>query len=217
MSDQTETADRLTFWRNWYTASRQLPDDLRLAWLDAVLDFAFEGREPTPAADGASVEDGIAAAIGFQAVQMVRATIEISRKRKQSGSKGGASNKQAEAKPKQNRSKTEAKRSKAKADRKQVKEHVQVQEQEQEHNAKSSTATKTPPTITQFIQIGEFAGVPEEFSRRLHKDLTEAGWLDAKGLYVANWRRYLKSAWNAEQKKISAAREDGIGGFRIAR
>ena len=214
MSDQTETADRLTFWRNWYTASRQLPDGLRLAWLDAVLDFAFEGREPTPAADGASVEDGIAAAIGFQAVQMVRATIEISRKRKQSGSKGGASNKQtkskSEAKPKQ-------KRSKAKADRKQVKEQEQVQEQEQEHNAKSSTATKTPPTITQFIQIGEFAGVPEEFSRRLHKDLTEAGWLDAKGLYVANWRRYLKSAWNAERKKISAAREDGVGGFRIAR
>ena len=217
MSDQTETADRLTFWRNWYTASRQLPDDLRLAWLDAVLDFAFEGREPTPAADGASVEDGIAAAIGFQAVQMVRATIEISRKRKQSGSKGGASNKQTKA----NGSKTEAKRkqnrSKAKADRKQVKEQEQEQVQEQEHNAKSSTATKTPPTITQFIQIGEFSGVPEEFSRRLHKDLTEAGWLDAKGLYVANWRRYLKSAWNAEQKKISAAREDGIGGFRIAR
>ena len=85
-----ETADRLTFWRNWYTASRQLPDDLRLAWLDAVVEFAFTGKDPKPAAEGASGEDGILTAIGFQAVQMVRATIEISRKRKQRGSKEGA-------------------------------------------------------------------------------------------------------------------------------
>ena len=76
-----ETADRLTFWRNWYTATRQLPDDLRLAWLDAVLDFAFEGKEPTAG-------ESDAAAIGFMAVQMVRGSIEISRKRKQSRSKG---------------------------------------------------------------------------------------------------------------------------------
>ena len=26
--EEIETADRLTFWRNWYTAARQLPDDL---------------------------------------------------------------------------------------------------------------------------------------------------------------------------------------------
>ena len=197
---EIETADRLTFWRNWYTAARQLPDDLRLAWLDAVLDFAFEGKEPTTG-------ESIAAAIGYQAVQMVRATIEISRKRKQSGSKGGVSRKQSgskrEAKPKQTRSK-------AKADRKQVKEQAQDKEQEQEHNANSSTATKKPPTISQFVQGGELAGVPADFARQLHKDLTEAGWMDKDGLYVGNWRRYMKSAWNAEQKKIRAARVGGL-------
>ena len=213
-SETIETADRLTFWRNWNTAARQLPDNLRLVWLDAILDFAFTGKEPKPAAEGASVEDGILTAIGFQAVQMVRATIEISRKRKQSGSKGGASRKQSEskreAKPKQTRSK-------AKADRKQVKEQVQDKEQEQEHNANSSTATEKPPTILQFIQGGEVAGVPADFARQLHKDLTEAGWRDSAGRYVGNWRRYMKSAWNAEQKKIRAARVDGIGGFKIAR
>lgn len=214
-SETIETADRLTFWRNWYTAARQLPDDLRLAWLDAVLDFAFTGKEPKPAAEGASVEDGILTAIGFQAVQMVRATIEISRKRKQSGSKGGASRKQSEskreAKPKQTRSK-------AKADRKQVKEQVQDKEQEQEHNANSSTATtRKPPTRTQFYEAGMLAGVPADFAQKLFKDLTDAGWADKDGRYVGNWRRYMKSAWNAEQKKIRAARVDGIGGFKIAR
>ena len=28
MSKNDTSADRLTFWRNWYTAARQLPDDL---------------------------------------------------------------------------------------------------------------------------------------------------------------------------------------------
>ena len=213
MDNNITSADRLTFWRNWYTAARQLPDDLRLAWLDAVLDFAFTGKEPKPATDGASIENGILTAIGFQAVQMVRATIEISRKRKESGSKGGASKKQTASKPQANR---KQKRSKAKADPKQVQE--QVQEQEQEHNANSYTATaRKPPTIEQFIAGGEVAGVPADFARQLHKDLTEAGWRDSAGQYVGNWRRYLKSAWTAEQKKIRAARVDGIGGFKIAR
>lgn len=209
MDNNDTSADRLTFWRNWYTAARQLPDDLRLAWLDAVLDFAFDGKEPTTG-------ESIAAAIGFQAVQMVRATIEISRKRKESGSKGGASKKQTASKPQAN---CKQKRSKAKADPKQVKE--QVKEQEQEHNANSYTATiRKPPTIDQFIAGGELAGVPADFARQLHKDLTEAGWRDSAGQCVGNWRRYLKSAWNAEQKKIRAARvsgDDAFGGIPVGR
>lgn len=206
-SETIETADRLTFWRNWYTAARQLPDDLRLAWLDAVLDFAFTGKEPKPAAEGASVEDGILTAIGFQAVQMVRATIEISRKRKQSGSKGGASRKQSEskreAKPKQTRSK-------AKADRKQVKEQVQDKEQEQEHNAKGITATRTREasaawTIEQFVSAGMTAGVPADFCREVWNDINARGWTDEKGRRtLTSPRNYLKTAWNGHQKKIAA-------------
>ena len=205
--EEIETADRLTFWRNWYTAARQLPDDLRLAWLDAVLDFAFTGKEPKPAAEGASVEDGILTAIGYQAVQMVRATIEISRKRKQSGSKGGASHKQSE-------SKREAKpiqtRSKAKADRKQVKEQEQDKEQEQEHNAKGITATRTREasaawTIEQFISAGMTAGVPADFCREVWNDINARGWTDEKGRRtLTSPRNYLKTAWNGHQKKMAA-------------
>lgn len=208
--EEIETADRLTFWRNWYTAARQLPDDLRLAWLDAVLDFAFTGKEPKPAAEGASVEDGILTAIRYQAVQMVRATIEISRKRKQSGSKGGASHKQSESKPQANR---KQKRSKAKADRKQVKEQVQVKEQEQEHNANSITATRTREasaawTIEQFVSAGMTAGVPADFCREVWKDINARGWTDEKGRRtLTSPRNYLKTAWNSHQKKMAARAE----------
>ena len=96
-----QPSDRLTFWRNWYDASRQLPDDMRLAWLDAVLDYAFGGVEPSPA-DG---EAGLKAAIAYQAVAIVRATIDISRKRREIGSKGGEARSKAQAKAKQSASK----------------------------------------------------------------------------------------------------------------
>ena len=108
MSAARQPSDRLTFWRNWYTASRQLPDNMRLAWLDAVLDYAFGGVEPSPApGDG---EANLKAAIGFQAVAMVRATIDISRKRREIGSKGGEARSKAQVKAKQSASKSEAKR-----------------------------------------------------------------------------------------------------------
>ena len=207
MSKNDTSADRLTFWRNWYSAARQLPDDLRLAWLDAVLDFVFTGKEPKPAAEGASVEDGILMAIGFQAVQMVRATIEISRKRKESGSKGGASKKQTTSKPQANR---KQKRSKAKADRKQVKEQVQDKEQEQEHNAKGVTATRTREasaawTIEQFVSAGMTAGVPADFCREVWNDINARGWTDERGRRtLTSPRNYLKTAWNGYQKKIAA-------------
>ena len=205
-----QPSDRLTFWRNWYDASRQLPDDMRLAWLDAVLDYAFGGVEPSPA-DG---EAGLKAAIAYQAVAIVRATIDISRKRREIGSKGGEARSKAQAKAKQSASKSEAKRkqkrSKAQANPNQEQVQEQVQEQEQEHNAIMLTATTArggkTPTIEQFVEGANLAGVPEEFARQLFEDLRTSGWADAEGRRVGNWRRYLKTAWNAEQKKIPAAR-----------
>ena len=67
-----------------------------------------------------------------------------------------------------------------------------------------------PPTIDQFVDGGKLAGVPEDFAQRFYADLVAAGWEDADGHYVANWRRYLKSAYREEQKKIPAARVEVV-------
>jgi hypothetical protein len=64
------------------------------------------------------------------------------------------------------------------------------------------------------------AGVPEDFAVYLHAELESVGWTTANGSCVENPIRYLKSAWNAEQKKIRAARvsgDDAFGGIGIAR
>ena len=208
MSAETiETADRLTFWRNWYDGFRQYPDELRLAAYDAILAFAFDGVEPTPSSGD------IGEAIKYQAVAMIRATVDISRKRRENGAKGGS---KTQAKRKQKPGKEEANASKAQAKRKQnqarpKQEQVQEQdkEQEQEHNANSLSATargNQPPTRSQFLEMAALAGVPDYFAGKLYNDLAALDWTDAKGLHVDNPRRYLKSAWNAEQKKIRAAR-----------
>ena len=195
------TADRLTFWRGWYEGARRYPDAQRLAVYDAIFAFAFDGVEPIePAGD-------ITAAIVYQTIATIRPTIAISRKRREFGAAGGQSKRQANGK--QTASKTQAKGKQNRKSCKQVKEQEQEQEQEQEHIAISSTATREqPPTLDQFLAGAVLAGVPEDFARDFYAGLVAAGWRDAEGLYVANWRRYLKSAWVDEQKKFSAARAD---------
>jgi hypothetical protein len=192
-----EEFNSLTFWRNWYAGARHLPDDMRLAWYDAVLDFAFAGCDPQLPS-----QDDPLAAIRYQAVQMVRATIDISRKRKKIGSKGGA-------KPKQSRSKTEAK-----PNQEQGKGQVQGKGQEQyaispttaqPRGSSSASSAKDPPTLEQFQAGAVLAGVPADFAAQLYADLVAAEWRDSKGLYVANWRRYLKSAYQDAEKKSRAA------------
>lgn len=189
-----EEVNSLTFWRNWYAGARLLPDDMRLAWLDAVLDFAFAGTEPKPP----SQRDPISA-IKYQAVQMVRATIEISRKRRLNGSKGGMA-------PKQRRSKSEAK-----PKQEQVQGQVEGQEQYASmpttalSRGSSPDSSKEPPTLEQFQAGASLAGVPADFAAQFYAELVAAGWRDADGLYVANWRRYVKAAYLEHEKKARAA------------
>lgn len=198
MNPHGDKCDRLTFWRNWYEASRSLSDELRLAWLDAVLDYAFEGKVPDVPGAGSSAADSIA----YSAVMTVKATIKISRKRAESGAKGG----KTEAKRKQTQSKAEANAkqngSKCEANAKQV--QVQVQEQEQV----CSTATRKSPSLKVFLAGAEQIGVPAEYARQVHGELEMFGWADADGRHIGNWRRYLKTIW--EQKK-SAPRASSVG------
>ena len=203
------TADRLTFWRGWYEGARRYPDAQRLAIYDAIMAFAFDGAEPTePAGD-------ITAAIVFHTIATIRPTIAISRKRREFGAAGGQSKRQAntkqtpsktEANTKQNITTVKANAKQKRKTRKQVKEQEQVQEQEQEHIANSSTATREQqPTLDQFLAGAVLAGVPDDFARDFYAGLVAAGWRDAEGLYVANWRRYLKSAYLDHEKKARAA------------
>lgn len=171
--------------------------------IKACATFAFSGDLEPPALKFATPAENIAYAMIAASIKNRK---ELSAKRSKSGTVGGEASaskrKQTKArvsKPKQSEATpTVAMNSKAR--------HSKAIEKV----VGKPTTQKKPPTISQFVQGGELAGVPADFARQLHKDLTEAGWMDKDGLYVGNWRRYMKSAWNAEQKKIRAARVGGL-------
>ena len=207
MSARIDEADRLTFWRGWFESFDPLPDDARLTAYDTIMRLAFRDAEPKPPA----AEDPMSA-VRWMAANMVRATIRISRERRKAGSKGGKcgsnakpSASKAEANAKQSGSKTKQTRK----PRNQEQEQEQVKEQDKEHGATPARARAKLPTISQFVQAAELCQVPEPFARQLYEDLMAAGWEDAAGRRIGNWRRYLKTAYIAEQKKISAARAAG--------
>lgn len=212
MSDRIDETDRLTFWRGWYNQAKGFPAEQRLAWYDAVLAFAFDGIEPEePNGD-------LTRAIASAAVESVRATINISRKRRQIGSKGGANSKRSESNGEANAKQTGSK-TKAKRNQEQVQEQEQDQDQDHIGNrslviASPATAArgrgKKPPTISQFREMAKVAGVPVDYAEQLHAELEASGWIGADGLPVRNAMIFLKSAWNS-QKKSSAARVNDSG------
>ena len=136
----------------------------------------------------------------------------ISKERAASGKTGGS-------KPKQNQAKqSKRKQGKARSDF----ALNTIPYHKEKVDDKSSTQKKLPPTIEQFQAMAVKAGVPADFAEYLHGELTRCEWTDADGAYIANPIRYLKSAWNSEQKKFRAARADvgplGLGGgIQIAR
>jgi len=203
MSAKIDEADRLTFWRGWFESFDPLPDEARLTAYDTIMRLAFRDAEPKPPA----VDDPMSA-VRWMAANMVRATIRISRERRKAGSKGGKRG--SNAKPSASKAEANAKQSGSK--NKQTckpRNQEQEQEKEKEHVATPARARVKSPTVSQFVQSGQLAQVPEEFSRQLYAELEAAGWEDAAGRRIGNWRRYLKTAYLAEQKKISAARAAG--------
>ena len=179
--------------------------------LTECLAFALSDEADPPATkltSGAKIlRDQICAAIARRKV--------ISAGRAKCGGKGGSKTKQTEAKQ------SKRKQGKARSDF----ALNTIPYHKEKVDDKSSTQKKPPPTIERFQAMAVKAGVPPDFAEYLHGELTRCDWTVADGSRVANPIRYLKSAWNAEQKKIRGARASGEsagelglgGGIRIAR
>ena len=174
--------------------------------LNECLVFALSDKADPPATElmsGAKIlRDQICAAIARRKV--------ISLRRAKSGAEGGSKSKQNKAKQ------SKQKQGKAWSDF----ALNTIPYHKERVDDKSSTTKKQPPTIEQFKAMAVKAGVPEDFAVYLHAELEKCDWTTADGSHIANPIRYLKSAWNAEQKKIRAARvsgDDAFGGIPVGR
>ena len=74
-----------------------------------------------------------------------------------------------------------------------------------EGNATARPRGKTPPTLDQFIEGGNLAGVPAEFAREFYAELQGNGGEAKDGRPIGNWRMYLRTAYADSQKKMRGA------------
>lgn len=200
----------------WWRAIDKVPVNQLRGFIKALLDYATSDDTKNIGVNLTGIAAGVFLALSAE-IEGARLKCE---KKADNGGKGGKasgkSRKQKEAKG------SKAKQNEAKPSDDSVCFTNQNQNQEEKVDDKSSTQKKLPPTIEQFQAMAVKAGVPADFAEYLHGELTRCEWTDADGAYIANPIRYLKSAWNAEQKKIRAARADvgplGLGGgIQIAR
>ena len=203
--------------REWRLSLEQLTDQqfrrVVLGWLD----YATQDDRENIGNDFSKIEMAVFAS---RVADIDRAR-DKSAKRAAAGHSGGIKPKQTEAngsKRKQTEA-NESKRKQTKANRSNDMATYQYQDQYQCSVSKANTTTareKSPPlTEKQFVDIGLTAGVPADFARQLYATLASVGWTDGKGCTVRANARYLKSAWLAEQKKISGARVEPLGGISL--
>lgn len=103
---------QFTFYRSYYEAIRALPKKDQTAVLLAVCAYALDNKEPNLS--------GTAKAV----FTLIRPTLDTSRRKSQSGKKGGENGSKTEANDKQNGSKTQAKR-KQNASEKEVEKEIE--------------------------------------------------------------------------------------------
>lgn len=184
------------FGEDWIRFAQRKSDARRLAFFDTFLKMA-QGWEPGEGATEDELDD-------FD--RMCRLLADY-----MNGKKGG--------RPKKSETHTETpSETPSETPLETVKKVKKVKKEGIEGTSTAQTRGKQPPTIEQFRAMAVKAGVPQDFADHLHAELESVGWTTADGSYVANPIRYLKSAWNAEQKKMRAARvsgDDQFGGIRV--
>ena len=181
----------------WWPALSKVPVAQLRGLLKAMLDYA---TVDDPSGVGSNLT-GMAAGVFLAFAADIEGARKASASHAARGRIGGEANRSK-------RKQTQAKSSNASVC---FANQNQNQDQDKSFLDESSTsrgrAKKSPPSLAQFIERGKLAGVPEDFARTFYDELTAAEWRDAEGRHIGNPVRYLKSAWSAEQKKISAARD----------
>jgi hypothetical protein len=176
--ERGEERNAFTFYRSYYEAARELPDEQRLALYDAFIPYALDGIEPDIS--------GITKAMFI----LIKPVLDTSKKRAKAGELGGSS----KANNKQTESKSEAKRkqtpSKPKADSKQTESDISddkeididedIDNDVDEDNTplppasggrKKSGKPKTPPKT----QYAEFVSMTNDEHSSLVTELGEQG------------------------------------------
>ena len=219
--------NQLVFYKNWWDlAQLQTDGDLRLAFYDAIVDYAFEGKIP-PEVGRDGLKEARAARFAYLTVQPV---IDLSAKRAAAGAASGKSRqnkttntetntptnkRRTNGEQNANKRRTNREHADEQADGKKTntvaKNRIEKNRIEENRNVDASASTTGGgggrlPSREVFLSACESTlGVPRDFADGVYTELSMFEGEDASGVKIGSWRRYVKAAWNREQSARAAA------------
>lgn len=198
--------NQLTFFKNWWElAENRDTDEKRLAFYDAIMRFAFDGKVPDRPVKGVSQGVDYAA---WDAYQSVLPVISESLRKSEAGSLGGRGNVKQAAKHRAKHGESTAQSTNGSALRS---FRIEKNKIEENRNVDASASTTGGgggrlPSREVFLSACESTlGVPRDFADGVYTELSMFEGEDAAGVKIGSWRRYVKAAWNREQSARAAA------------
>lgn len=212
----------LIFYRNWFElAELQTDDELRLAFYDAVMRYAFKGEVP-PDVDRGGDKCARAARFAFLTVQPV---LDRAASDHNNGRRGGRPQNKKEPPPfseKENPpfSETETPLSSEKKPPFSKKENPPFLGEKTPPfingngngkgnvNGNATTGGRGGrcklPELKIVLGACELMAVPRDFAEKLYAEIIEFDGEDRDGHPIGSWRRYFKAAWTKEQARAAA-------------
>ena len=206
--------NQLVFYKNWWDlAQLQTDGALRLAFYDAIFDYAFEGKIPPEVGrDGA--KEARAARFAYLTVQPV---IDLSAKRAAAGAASGKSRQNkttntetnTETNTPTNKTRTKREHADEQNANTPAKNRIELNRIEGKGSVDASASTGRGgrlPSRDVFLSVCESTlGVPRDFADVVYAELSQFDGEDAAGVKIGSWRRYVKGAWNRSQSARAAA------------
>ena len=212
--------NQIVFYKNWWELAQLQTDDAnRLAFYDAIFDYAFVGKvQDEVGRDGDKALR--AARFAFLTVQPI---IDISVKRSKAGEASGEARREETNKPTNKKTNTKTNtptntktntptNTKTNTPTNTVaKNRIEKNRIEENRNVDASASTTGGgggrlPSREVFLSACESTlGVPRDFADVVYAELAQFDGEDASGVKIGSWRRYVKGAWNRAQSARAAA------------
>lgn len=206
--------DGIVFYRSFYEAIKELPDEQMAACVRAIMDYGLDGKEPESA--------GIAKSIYL----MAKPQIDANNQRYLNGSKGGRP--KTERKPSDNQKKPKQTEQEPREEFQEPKEKVKEKEKEKDKDLKDScpeakSAPASPPAISFVLNDGSMYDITENdvvIYQQLYPGIDVmqnlrkiVGWCDANPKNRktrAGAKRFVNAWLSREQDRATVKREPTV-------
>ena len=212
--------NQIVFYKNWWELAQLQTDDAnRLAFYDAIFDYAFVGKVQNEV--GRDGDKALRAArFAFLTVQPI---IDISVKRSKAGEASGDARREETNKPTNTKTNKPTNtpmntptntptNTKTNTPTNTVaKNRIEKNRIEENRNVDASASTTGGgcgrlPSREVFLSACESTlGVPRDFADVVYAELAQFDGEDSAGNKIGSWRRYVKAAWNRAQSARAAA------------